>query len=58
VKSILDKSFVYINSAKTDVKATFERVRKRLREEEKARAAEQMLVAEEQKVKVRRIKKD
>jgi hypothetical protein len=42
MKSILDKSFRYVPAAATDVKATFERVKKE-REEQKRREQEQKL---------------
>jgi len=42
VKSILDKSFRYVPAAATDLKATFERIRKE-REEAERRAAENRL---------------
>lgn len=37
MKSILDHSFQYSNSAETDLKKTFARVRRRLVEEDKER---------------------
>ena len=37
--SILNRSFKYVSSAETDVKKTFARVRRKMREEEELRAA-------------------
>jgi hypothetical protein len=34
MKTILDKSFVYINADHTDVRLTFERIRKELRDKD------------------------
>lgn len=51
MKSIFDRSFVYTNSAETDVGKTFRRIRRKQREEEEAcKAAE-----EEAKTKVAQI---
>ena len=49
--SIKDKDFVYRDSAHTDLKATFDRIRKRQRKEDQAREAAQ-------KAKIVPIKKD
>ena len=38
MKSIFDRSFRYTSSAETDVRKTFARVRRRLKEEEELRA--------------------
>ena len=38
MKSIFDRSFRYTSSAETDLRKTFARVRRRLREEEELRA--------------------
>jgi len=37
MRSVLDRSFQYTPSVETDLRKTFERVRRRLMEEEKAR---------------------
>ena len=37
MRSVLDRSFQYTPSAETDLKKTFARVRRRLKEEEQAR---------------------
>ena len=38
MKSIFDRSFRYTSSAETDVRKTFARVRRKMREEEELRA--------------------
>ena len=38
MKSIFDRSFRYTSSAETDVRKTFARVRRKIREEEEMRA--------------------
>lgn len=38
MKSIFDRSFRYTSSAETDLRKTFARVRRKLREEEEVRA--------------------
>lgn len=38
LKSIFDRSFRYTSSAETDVRKTFARVRRKMREEEEMRA--------------------
>jgi hypothetical protein len=38
MKSIFDRSFRYTSSAETDVRKTFARIRRRLKEEEELRA--------------------
>jgi hypothetical protein len=40
MKSILDKSFVYRDSRHTNIKLTFDRVRRQMREEAKEKKAE------------------
>ena len=40
-KSLLDPSFTYRNAASTDVRLTFDRIRREQREREKRRQAEQ-----------------
>ena len=52
MKSILERSFRYVNSAETDIAATFRRIRRELKEQERARAA----VAAEAALKVKPIK--
>jgi hypothetical protein len=52
--SIMDKDFVYRDSAHTDLKATFLRIRKRQKEEALARER----IEAEQNAKVRPFKKD
>ena len=52
IKSIFDRSFRYTSSAETDVRKTFARVRRRIREEEELRA----LAEAEAKAKVSPIK--
>jgi hypothetical protein len=38
VKNLFDRSFEYTRSTETDVRKTFERVRRQLQEQERARA--------------------
>lgn len=52
MKSIFDRSFRYTSSAETDLRKTFARVRRRIREEEDLRA----LAEAEAKAKVSPIK--
>jgi hypothetical protein len=52
MKSIFDRSFRYTSSAETDLRKTFARVRRRIREEEELRA----LAEVEAKAKVSPIK--
>lgn len=52
MKSIFDRSFRYTSSAETDVRKTFARVRRKMREEEELRA----LAEAEAKAKVSPIK--
>jgi hypothetical protein len=52
MKSIFDRSFRYTSSAETDLRKTFARVRRRLREEDELRA----LAEAEAKAKVSPIK--
>jgi DNA transposition AAA+ family ATPase len=52
MKSIFDRSFRYTSSAETDLRRTFARVRRRIREEEELRA----LAEAEAKAKVSPIK--
>jgi hypothetical protein len=52
MKSIFDRSFRYTSSAETDVRKTFARVRRRIKEEEDLRA----LAEAEAKAKVSPIK--
>lgn len=53
MKSIYDRDFRYVPSHETNVKATFARAKRKLREEEERRERD----AEEAKVKVSQIKK-
>ena len=52
MKSILDKSFKYVNSGQTDIAATF----KRIRREQKEQAEREQAIQQEVAVKVRRMK--
>lgn len=52
MKSVLDRSFQYTPSVETDLRKTFARIRRRLKEEER----ERMLADAEAKAKVASIK--
>jgi hypothetical protein len=54
MKSIFDRSFRYTSSAETDLRKTFARIRRRIREEEELR----VLAKAEAKVKVSPIKQN
>lgn len=50
MKSILDRSFKYTDAASTNLRATFARVRRQLKEQEEARATAQAETAGKVKI--------